>query len=103
MPAAQKLPDGRWTGRYRTPDGRHHRTSAHATAAEALLAAVAENGGRPYVFAEGEGDDSYYVGRYLTPEGWRETEDGFDDPADALAEACELAEAARAGGVQPGA
>lgn len=97
MPAAQKLADGRWAGRYKTPDGRHHRTSAHASAAEALLAATAEQGRRPYVFSEGDGDDSYYVGRYPTPDGWRETVDGFDSADDALAEAAELAGSARAG------
>lgn len=93
----QKLRDGRWIARYKTPDGRHHRTAGHPTKADALSAARAAQSGEAYVFSEGDAADRYFVGCYLTPDGWRETEDGFDSEADALAEARELAEAARAG------
>lgn len=94
----QKLADGRWAGRYKTPDGRHHRTSAHATAASARAAARALEDGRAYAFREGDGADAYYVGRYRLPSGqWAETEDGFDTAEDAVAEARELEQAAAAG------
>lgn len=98
---AQKLPNGRWTARYRTPDGRHHRTSGHATKADALAAATAIDAHEnrwSYVITEGVDGDLYYVGRFWTPDGWRETEDGFYDSADALAEARQLEQATRAGG-----
>lgn len=98
----QKLRDGRWAARYKTPDGRYHRTSGHPTQSEALAAARAAQSGEAFAFSEGEGADLYYVGCYLTPDGWKETPDGFDTAADALAEARELERAARAGG-QPGA
>lgn len=99
---AQRLSDGRYAGRYRTPDGRPHRTLAFPTAAEALRATAAEQKEQPYTFSEGKGDDRYYVGRYKTPDGWQETEDGFYSADDALAEARELERAARAGTQQGG-
>jgi len=98
---AQKLPNGRWAARYKTPDGRHHRTAGHRTRAEALAAGAAKQDLDAYVFPEGEEGDVYYVGRYWTPEGWKETFDGFDTEEDALAEAQELQRTARAG-ARPG-
>jgi hypothetical protein len=86
-----KRANGRTTyvGRYRAPDGRWHQTSGHGTAADAQAAAEQA----AYAVRE----DDYFVGRYRTPGGrWLETEHGFHSAEDALAEAGELEQAARA-------
>jgi hypothetical protein len=93
-----KRANGRTTyvGRYRAPDGRWHQTSGHGTAADAQAAAEqAQHEGEGAAYAVRE--DDYFVGRYRTPGGrWLETEHGFHSAEDALAEAGELEQAARA-------
>jgi len=90
----QMLPGGRWAARYRSANGRQRRT-VHRTQDEArTAAAIGENGAPVYSFREGD----YHVGRYRLSDGsWAETKHGFDTAADALAEARELEQAARAG------
>lgn len=85
-----------YTGRWRSADGKWHQTSGHSSAADAMAAAEQQAScEKERVDAFPEHD--YFVGRYLTPGGrWLETEDGFDTAGDALAEARELEQAARA-------